>query len=148
MASIYKEFTINAPAAFVWDAVKDVGALHERLAKGFVVNTALDGHVRAVAFSNGTIVREFILAVDEDQLRLAYTIIGGRPTHHNASFQVVPMAEEQCLMLWITDLLPEELRIAFEQMVNAGASAMQETLESAYHASKPPRAPTGKPRSG
>lgn len=148
MASIYQEFTVNAPAAFVWDALKDVGAVHKRLARDFVINTALDGHVRTVAFANGTIVREFILAVDEDQLRLAYTIIGGRPTHHNTSFQVVPIGEEQYLMLWITDLLPEELCILFEQMVNAGASAIQKTLENAYRALKPPRAPTGKPRSG
>jgi hypothetical protein len=28
MASIYKEFLVNASPQFVWEAIKDVGAVH------------------------------------------------------------------------------------------------------------------------
>ena len=35
MASIHREIVIDAPAEKVWDAVRDVGAIHRRLAPGF-----------------------------------------------------------------------------------------------------------------
>ncbi|HEY5831235.1 MAG TPA: SRPBCC family protein, partial [Hyphomicrobiaceae bacterium] len=39
MASIRKEIMIEARAGDVWDAIRDVGAIHQRLAPGFVVDT-------------------------------------------------------------------------------------------------------------
>ena len=42
MASIHREIAIEARPEAVWDAVRDVGAIHERLAPGFVVNTVLE----------------------------------------------------------------------------------------------------------
>ena len=42
MASIRKETVIEASPERVWDAVRDVGAVHERLASGFVVDTRLE----------------------------------------------------------------------------------------------------------
>jgi hypothetical protein len=47
MASIRKEIPLAVPAADVWDAVRDIGALHHRLVKGFVTDTKL-GNVRAM----------------------------------------------------------------------------------------------------
>jgi len=38
MASIRKEILIDAPPEDVWAAVRDVGAVHRRLAPGFVVD--------------------------------------------------------------------------------------------------------------
>jgi len=43
MASIHKDIPIDAPAHEVWDAVRDFGAVHTRLAPGFVLDTRLDG---------------------------------------------------------------------------------------------------------
>ena len=48
MASIHKEIPLPAPAADVWDAVRDFGALHTRLVPGFVLDTKLDGEARIV----------------------------------------------------------------------------------------------------
>ncbi len=53
MASIRKEVQINARPEKVWDALRDVGALHTRLVPGFVVNTRMDGNARVVTFGNG-----------------------------------------------------------------------------------------------
>ena len=39
MASICKERTIEATPEAVWGALRDWGALHERLVPGFVVDT-------------------------------------------------------------------------------------------------------------
>ena len=41
MASILTSVEIDAPAAAVWDAVADFGAVHRRFAPGFVTNVEL-----------------------------------------------------------------------------------------------------------
>src|SRR6185437_10549777 len=51
MASIHKDVPLPAPAADVWDAVRDFGALHRRLVPGFVLETRLDGEARIVSFA-------------------------------------------------------------------------------------------------
>src|SRR5262245_41559453 len=43
MASIRKEIRIEAPVDRVWDALKDVGALHTKLVPGFVTDTRMEG---------------------------------------------------------------------------------------------------------
>ena len=58
MASIHKEVLIDAPADRIWDAIRDVGAIHTRLARGFVTDTRLEGDTREVTFINGAVVRE------------------------------------------------------------------------------------------
>lgn len=132
MASVYKEFVVNVPVAFAWDAVKDIGAVHTRLAKGFATDTVLDGNVRTVTFANGVIAHERIVAVDEEHRRLAYTASGSRATHHHAYFQVFPIAEDQSKVLWVTDLQPDELHATVAQMMDFGSAAIKQTLESSY----------------
>ncbi|HWO03250.1 MAG TPA: SRPBCC family protein, partial [Methylomirabilota bacterium] len=39
MASIRQEIHVEAGAEQVWDAIADVGAVHTRLAPGFVIDT-------------------------------------------------------------------------------------------------------------
>ena len=68
MASIHKDIPINAPARDVWDAVRDFGALHTRLVPGFVLDTRLDGEARIVSFANGTVAREILVDVPDEQL--------------------------------------------------------------------------------
>jgi hypothetical protein len=60
----------------VWEAVRDVGAVHTRLAPGFVVDTRLEADTRVVTFANGLVARELIVDIDDDARRLVF---GGRP---------------------------------------------------------------------
>src|SRR5262249_26546156 len=46
MASIRHEIVIDAPPEFIWDVVRDVGAVHERLLPGRVLDTRIDGDQR------------------------------------------------------------------------------------------------------
>ena len=55
MASIRHEVVIDASAGVVWDAIRDVGAVHERLAPGFVVASRLEDGARVVTFGNGLV---------------------------------------------------------------------------------------------
>ena len=88
MASIHKEILIDARPEDVWDAIRDVGAVHRRLAPGFVVDTKMEGDARIVTFGNGLVARELIVDIGEDTRRLAWSVVGGPLTHHNASLQV------------------------------------------------------------
>ena len=130
MASIRREVRLSADPSVVWDALKDVGAVHTRLARGFVVATNLDGGDRVVTFANGLQVRERIVTVDEVHRRLVYAAVSGRTTHHNASFEITEARDGQCVLVWVADLLPDEMAGPIASMMDAGLDAIRRTVES------------------
>jgi uncharacterized protein YndB with AHSA1/START domain len=130
MASIRKEIVLDASPEHVWSALRDVGAVHTRLARQFVLDTRLDGDSRLVTFANGEVVRERIVDIDDRARRLAYAVVDWRTTHHNASFQVVPEGEGRCRLVWITDLLPDTLAELVRGFVDQGSAAIKRTLEA------------------
>jgi carbon monoxide dehydrogenase subunit G len=132
VASIRTEILVEAPAAQVWDAVRDVGAVHRRLLPGYVAETRVDGHVRTLVVPNGGLVRELIVAVDDASRRMAYTVVESRQpiTHHHASFQVFPEGLDRSRLVWITDLLPDSLAEEVRARMERGAEVMKRTLEA------------------
>jgi hypothetical protein len=129
MASIHKEVLIDAPANHIWDAIRDVGAIHTRLAQGFVLDTRLEGDTREVTFANGSVVHERIVDLDDRARRIAYAAVGGRFTHHSASIQVFPDGDTRSRVVWIADLLPNEVADLVGGMMEQGCAAMKRTLE-------------------
>ena len=129
MASIHKEIRVDTPPERVWDALRDVGALHTRLVPGFVVDTRLEDGARVVTFGNGMVARELIVDVDDERRRLVWSVVGGRFTHHNASVQVFADGERGSRLLWIADLLPNEIAGDIRAMIDQAASVMKPTLE-------------------
>jgi len=130
MASIRKEMSLRARAGAVWDAVRDVGAIHTRLAPDFVTNTELAGDARIVTFANGMTAKELIVDVDDQAYRLVWAVVEGRPRHHNGSIQIFPEGEG-CRLVWIADLLPNELAPAIAGMMQHGMEAMKRKLDGA-----------------
>ncbi|WP_233840453.1 SRPBCC family protein [Dyella sp. 2HG41-7] len=128
MASICKEILLDADPVDVWAAISDVGA-EQRLFQGVVVDSKREGDTRTVMFANGLVVRELIVTIDHAARRFVYASVGGRATHHNASFQVFPEGERRARVLWITDVLPDELAGPVGQNVEMGIAAMKRTLE-------------------
>lgn len=129
MASIQREILTKARPEEAWAAIRDVGALHQRLVPGFVLDTRLEPGARIVTFGNGTVVKELIVDLDEEARRLVWAAVGGRLTHHNASVQVFPHGDNGSRIVWIADLLPNELTGAISEMMNQGAFVMKETLD-------------------
>ena len=99
MASIHKEILTSASPEDVWDAIRDIGALHTRLVPGFVVDTKLEPGARIVTFGNGMVAREAIVTIDDDAKRLVWSIVGTALTHHNGSIQVFCPANVGCSLL-------------------------------------------------
>ena len=130
MASIRKEVLIDAPAEHVWDAVRDVGAVHTRVAPGFLTGCRMEDAplARVVSFANGIQARELIVDIDDSARRLVWSVVGGRMSHHNAAMQIVDDGDQRTRVVWIADLLPNELAPAIAGMIDQGLAAMQRTL--------------------
>ena len=132
MASIRREIMTTAAPAFVWDAIRDVGALHTRLVPGFVTDTKLEPGARIVTFANGMTAKELIVDCDDAARRLVWSAVGGRMSRHNASVQVCAEGGGS-RVVWIADLLPDELAPAISGMIDQGMAAMKATLDAASH---------------
>ena len=125
MASIRNEVALAASAAEVWDAVRDFGALHERLVPGFVTDCRLEDGARVVTFVNGMVVREVLVDANDAERRLVYAIVGGTFKHYNASVQVLDRGPRAATLVWIIDLLPNEMAGPVSGLAQQGAAAMQ-----------------------
>jgi len=128
MASIQKDFIIDADPADVWDALRDFGALHTRLVPGFVTDTKLEGDARIVTFSNGSVAREVLVDIDDSKRRLVYAIKSERLTQHSASAQVFAESDGRTRFVWIADVLPNEVEPYMNSQMDLGAAAMQKAL--------------------
>jgi len=130
VASIRKEIQVCRPQDFVWDAIRDVGAIHKRLVPGFVVDCRLEGDSRYVTFGNGRTIRELIVDVDDQHFRHAWSARGAPLTHHNASIQVFAIDDTTCRLVWIADVLPNEVAGMIAEMIQQGLNTMKATLEA------------------
>lgn len=129
MASVKLDIPIKAPAAKVWEAVRDVGEIHTRFVPGFVTDTKLEGDTRIVIFETGLVARELIVDLDEEAMRLAYAVQGSETmSHHHASFEVVPEGETACRLVWQADFLPAGAEEPVRGMMEQGAAVMKRTL--------------------
>ena len=130
MASIHKEILIDAQPEDVWDALRDWGALHERLAPGFVTDVRSDGNDRIVTFFTGAVARELLVDLDDEGRRLVWSVVEGPYTHHNGSAQVFADGDDRTRFVWIADLLPNHLATRTADLMEQGLSVIKKTLEA------------------
>jgi carbon monoxide dehydrogenase subunit G len=129
MSTLHNSIFIDVAPEKVWDAARDVGALHTRLVPGFVTDTKLDGDARIVRFGNGMVAREPIISVDDERKRLAWSAEGGQTKHYNAVLQIRAEGSGSRVE-WTTDLLPHEMAGAIQGMQEQALAIMKKTLES------------------
>ena len=127
MASIRKKIETRTPPERVWDAIRDIGALHTRLVPGFVFDTRVEGDTRIVTFANGMTVREPIVTLDDEARRLVWSVESPHITHYNGAVEV---SEEGGLttVVWTADFLPASIAADIEAAMEAGARAMRVAL--------------------
>jgi hypothetical protein len=126
MATLRQDIELDLHPDAAWDALRDFGALHERLVKGLVTACESDGRERLLTFFDGRTVRELLVGVDDEDRRLTYAIVDGF-AHYQGTAQVVPR-ERGCLFRWYVDLLPDERAGDVAQMMARGATAIRSTL--------------------
>jgi hypothetical protein len=125
MASIHKDIALDARPEDVWAAVRDFGAVHQRLVPGFVLHCKLDGDARTVTFANGTVATELLVDCDDARQRLVYAVVSERVKQHSASVQVSPDGDAQSRLKWIVDVLPNEIAPYISAQMDQAALAMQ-----------------------
>jgi len=127
MATLKREIPVAANATAVWQAVRDFGAVHTKVAPGFLTDLKMDQGDRIITFFNGLVARERLVTADEDACRLVYAVVEGRPSHYNAAVQVFPEGDGS-RVVWTIDLLPDELAPAVGAMMDEAARVMRKTL--------------------
>src|SRR3954468_4216743 len=130
MASIRNEIALGAAPERVWDALRDFHAVQRRVAPGFLTESKPDGDARIVTFANGVTARETLVASDDQARRLVYAIMDQRFKHYSASVQVFAEGSGS-RVVWLIDLLPDELADYVRQASGQGAAAMKVALEKA-----------------
>src|SRR5215831_5546070 len=108
MATLRKQIGLEAGATNVWSAIRDFGQVHTRVAPGFLTKLEMDGGDRIVTFFNGLVARERLITLDDEECRLVYSVVEGRPSHYNAAVQVFPEGDGS-RVIWTIDVLPDEL---------------------------------------
>ena len=129
MASLHRDISIDARPDDVWAAVRDFGAVHRRLAPGFALDAHLDGDARVVTFANGNVVRELLVDCDDTRQRLVYAVLSEPVKHYNASVQIIADGEARSRLIWIIDLLPDDIAPYIAGQMDQAAPAMQKALD-------------------
>lgn len=134
MGTLTKDIKVRAPADYVWAAVRDFGALHQRVVPGFVVDCVVEGDDRIITFAVGAVARERLVTLDDERRRLVYSVVESQLgfTHYQGSVEVVDAASgEGCTIVWTTDFLPEEPGPIVDALMTEGAAAMERTFDVA-----------------
>jgi hypothetical protein len=95
---------------------------------GFVLGAHLEGDVRIVTFANGTVARELLVDCDDARRRLVYAVIGERVKQHSASVQVLADGDTRSRLIWIVDVLPNEIASYIDDQMDQAELAMQKAL--------------------
>ncbi|MFT3803931.1 MAG: SRPBCC family protein [Burkholderiaceae bacterium] len=128
MATIRKEIRTSARPELVWDAIRDIGALHTRLVPGFVIDTRVEPGARIVTFANGMTIREPIITIDDRARRLVWSAQSPFTTHYNGSAQALEN-DGATVVVWTADFLPDSAAADIDTLMEAGAQAMKPALD-------------------
>lgn len=132
MATARAELRIAADADAVWKVVGDFETGPLKMPPGHVIECRTDWDIRTVVFADGTVARERLVAIEDSQRRIAYAVLGGtvKPEHDNASMQVVPLGYRSCRLIWIHDVLPNDLAKALAAAMREGGPMIKATFET------------------
>ena len=130
MATLKREFPVAACAMAVWHALRDFGAVHTKVAPGFLAALKMDKDDRMLTFFNGMVARERLVTLDDENCRLVYTVVEGQASHYNAAVQVFP-EDDGSRIVWTIDLLPNDLAPAIGAMMDQATISMKKTLAAA-----------------
>ena len=73
MATIHREFEVSATPDQAWSALRDVGKINQLIT--FLGEVTVDGDRRTCQLGDQGTLDELIVSVDDEQRRLAYSIV-------------------------------------------------------------------------
>ena len=129
MATLRREIPVASGAAPVWQKLRDFGAVHTKVAPGFLTDLRMDNGDRIVTFFNGMVARERLVTLDDEERRLVYAVVEGQASHYNAAVQVFAEGDGS-RVVWTIDLLPDDLAPAIGGMMDEAVKVMRKALAS------------------
>jgi uncharacterized protein YndB with AHSA1/START domain len=129
MAAVHVETRIRASAQQVWQALAATGEAHRAFA-GVLQDCRLETEdLRVATFANGLVVKERIVSVEPERMRLAYSVVESQFVHHSASMQVVARGDNECDFVWVADVLPHAAAASITPLMEQGAQALKGVME-------------------
>ena len=130
MATARVDIAIETSAERECSVVRDFERGPLTMAPGHVTGCQAHRGIRTVTFADGTIARERLIGVDEQDRRIVFSIIGDtiRPEHDNAVMQVVPGGDSTCTLVWMHDVLPDDLAPTLHAAMVHATPAIQTAL--------------------
>ncbi len=126
MGSVRRYAILSASASDVWAFIGRPEALHEWFP---TTATRVEGNRRWVTLPTGIVFEEEILLVDNDLRRFQYTIVNNPLiTKHLGMFDVLPLDDKKCIVVYSTDIEPEVLGLA----IGAAAGEGLKNLETKF----------------
>ena len=126
MGSVRRYAILSASATDVWAFIGRPEALHEWFP---TTATRVEGNRRWVTLPTGIVFEEEILLVDNDLRRFQYAIVNNPLiTKHLGMFDVLPLDDMKCIVVYSTDIEPEVLSLA----IGAAAGEGLKNLETKF----------------
>ena len=114
----------------VWRALGDVANAADTF-PGILTDSRLQSaDQRVVTFSNGLVVVERILDIDDEHKRIAYSALSDNFVHHSASMQLSDAGDGRTRFVWITDFLPHEAGSFLEPLIDEGMRCFERRWDS------------------
>jgi hypothetical protein len=126
------EIPLTASATFVWDVVRDIYSVHQRLIPGVAVAVDKTADARIVTFADGMKATERIVEIDDDARRFVYQTTEGAPLTHHLGTQVVREDDAGVHLVWTTEFAPASLREWVTTAMPQYAELMKKTIDEAY----------------
>jgi carbon monoxide dehydrogenase subunit G len=128
-ASVRRQALIAAPADAVWAVVTraDVLATWFPGLQQVVMKTPT---VRTITTGVGLSLDEEILTNDPLQRRFQYRISGGFFREHLASIDVLPLADQTCLVTYASDADPATMAIVLGGVMEGALASLKQQVEA------------------
>ncbi|MFW6695339.1 SRPBCC family protein [Streptomyces sp. MAR4 CNX-425] len=130
MASIIREFAVDADEETAWAALVDVGAVNKLIT--FLGPVTLDGDVRTVDMGEYGTIEELIVSVDDEPRRMSYSVRKSpwNFVHHHSVMEILPPEEGAVgsRVRWLVDLKPDSLAEEIATGMDGAVESMKQSL--------------------
>jgi len=128
MATVRHHVIIEAPAARAWEIVTDAANLHTWFPG--LTDCTVEGDLRTITLGSGMPMPERIITNDSIQMRFQYRIESPLFREHLGTIDVIPLAEDRCLVVYSTDAEPGPLALVIGGASNDALANLRTMCET------------------
>lgn len=123
-----REVVVAVGADAAWRVVGRPEVLHHWFPG--IVDCRVEGDRRTVTLGTGLTLDETILTNDALQRRFQYRIAGGFVSEHLASLDVIPLADDTCLVTYASDAAPATMAVVLGGAMQGALAELRRQLEA------------------